>query len=344
VYASPLALAVLVGGFITWLNRRGVAGLARFQSALTFGKIAISLVFFALALTRGDVANLEPLWTAPGGSETWTGLWAVFATAPFFLAGFDVVPLAMGEKSVSTSKRAVYIAIIGSLVAAVAYYALVILAGAMLLPRPELLASELPAVAAFERAFDSPVLAKLVLVAGLMGVLTCWNSSVFAAGRVLYAMAESRMIPAWFGRLHPQFATPARAAVFATCAGLLLLPFGRSVIYPVVNASGSSVALVALIVCLGLLRLRLRSGGALDDPDRGRGRMVLLVAATAGAAFIVVMAFWEAWRSAKDNTVPLEWLIFLAWIVLGAAFWVSTRGSRSVISEDERRTRLLGTA
>jgi basic amino acid/polyamine antiporter, APA family len=331
VYAFPLVFAVLVGALIAWLNRHGVAGLARFQSVLTFGKIAISLVFFGFAIGRGEVENLEPLWSPQAGERSWTGLWAVFATAPFFLAGFDVIPLAMGEKSATTSRRAVYIAIVGSLVAAIVYYALVILAGAMLLPRTELLAAELPAVAAFEQAFSSPLLAKLVLVAGLMGVLTCWNSSVFAAGRVLYAMAESRMIPGWFAHLHPQFATPARAALFATLAGLLLLPFGRSVIFPIVNASGSSVALVALIVCLGLLRLR-------------RQPSVLLVSATLGAAFIVVMAFWEAWRSARPGTVPLEWLIFLAWILLGAAFWMSTRRSRSAITEDERRTRLLGAA
>jgi APA family basic amino acid/polyamine antiporter len=339
VYLTATLVALAIGAFIAWLNHRGVSGMARFQSGLTFGKIAISLVFFACALPAGDFANLEPRWSADAGGFSSVGLWAVFATAPFFLAGFDVVPLAMGEKSANTSGRAVYIAIVGSLIAAVAYYALVILSASMILPREELLAAELPTVAAFERAFGSALLAKVVLVAGLMGVLTCWNSSVFAAGRVLYSMGESRMIPAWFGRLHPTFATPGRAALFSSCVGLLLLPFGKAVILPIVNAAGSCIALVALIVSVGLMRLHLRGGAEAATVGQIRGGWVTVAAACLGSAFIVVMAFYEAWRSSAGK-VPLEWLIFGAWIVLGAGFWFSTRHSRNSISEEERRARL----
>jgi APA family basic amino acid/polyamine antiporter len=349
VYVNAAVLAAAVGLAIAWLNHRGAREIASVQSWLTFGKIAISLAFFACAAFAGQAVNLEPRWGAVSGEVSMAGLWAVFATAPFFLAGFDVVPLAMGEKSVDTTRRAVYVAIVGSLVAAVIYYALVVIAGASLLPREELLAADLPAIAAFERAFDSPLLAKLVLCAGLMGVFTCWNASVFAAGRVLYSMGESRMIPAWFGKLHPVFATPGRATLFATLAGLSLLPFGKAVIYPIVNASGSSLALVALIVCGGLLRLRLtgqsQQGGPAREESGARraGGTVLLLAATIGAAFIVFMALRESWRSSRVGGIPLEWIIFVAWIGLGAVLWWGTRRSRNAISEADRRVRLLGT-
>lgn len=332
VYAMGVAVALVVGLGLAWLNYRGVGGMARFQSWFTFGKIAIAVVFFACALPAGNLEYLEPYWKSSEQGFAMAGVWAVFATAPFFLAGFDVVPLAMGEARESTSRRAVYIAIVGSLVAAVAYYSLVILCGALLLPRSELLSATLPTVAAFERAFDSPALARVVLAAGLMGVLTCWNSSVFAAGRILYAMGESRMIPTWFGHLQPKFATPARAIVFATMLGLMLLPFGKAVVYSIVNASGSSMALVALIVSMGLLRQRWRARQSLAMP----------LAATAGAAFVVVMALRESWGSTRVAGLPVEWLIFIVWIALGALFWGCTRSSRNAISEEERRVRLLG--
>jgi len=345
VYLTATLAALGIGAFIAWINHRGVSGMARFQSWLTFGKIAISLVFFACAMPGARFEYLEPLWSGGAGSGAGfssAGMWAVFATAPFFLAGFDVVPLAMGEKSPGTSRRAVYVAIVGSLVAAVAYYVLVILAAVVTLPRAELLAADLPTVAAFERAFGSALLAKGVLVAGLMGVLTCWNSSVFAAGRVLFAMSGSRMIPAWFGRLHPVFATPGRAAIFASCAGLLLLPLGKALILPIVNTSGACIALVALIVSTGLLRLRLRAGAA-AAAERGTGSVPMLAAAILGSAFIVYMAFFEAASGAREGTVPLEWLIFAAWALLGAVFWLATKRSRSLVTE-EQRGRLLGLA
>lgn len=344
IFALPAAGSLLIATAIAWLNHRGAREIAVVQSWLTFGKILICLAFFACAALVGRWENLEPLWGPQEGAISGAGMWAVFATAPFFLAGFDVIPLAMGEKSADTSRTAVYIAIVGSVIAAVTFYSLVILSGAALLPRDELLAANLPAIAAFERAFDSPLIARMVLCAGLMGVFTCWNASVFAAGRVLYAMGESRMIPAWFGKLHPAFATPGRAMVFATVAGLLLLPFGKTVVLPIVNAAGSSLAMVALIVCTGILRLRLKRAGSDEGGERTPGGLALALLATGGAAFVVFMAFREAGRSTLVAGMPLEWVIFGIWLSLGAVFWIATRRSRKSISEQQRRERLLGSA
>jgi amino acid transporter len=341
VYAITALAALAVGASIAWLNYRGVQVLARFQSVLTFAKIAIAVVFFACALAVGRVEYLEPGWSADATGFSAAGMWAVFATAPFFLAGFDVIPLAMGETSPHVTRRAVYVAIIGSLVAAAVYYALVILCGALLVPRADLLEASLPTAAAFERAFDSSFAAKAVLAAGLMGVLTCWNSSVFAAGRVLHAMAESKLIPGWFACLHPLHATPARAVLFASILGLLLVPFGRAVIHAIVNTSGSSLAIVGLIVCLGLLRERVRVRRVSRHAGSITGLLLFLFAAL-GAAFIVVMALAESWRSSRVGAMPVELLIFAAWLSLGAVFWSMTRHSRSTISEAERRARLLG--
>ena len=149
IFALPVAFSLIVGAVIAWLNHRGTREIAVVQSWLTFGKIFISLAFFACAAQVGHWENLEPRWGPAHATISGAGLWAVFATAPFFLAGFDVIPLAMGEKSVETSRRAVYFAIVGSVAAAVLYYALVILSGASLLPREELLGANLPAIAAF---------------------------------------------------------------------------------------------------------------------------------------------------------------------------------------------------
>jgi len=342
VYLVPTLAGIGLGLLIVWINNRGVRGMAQFQTVLTFGKIIVSLVFFGGALSVGNLEYLAPKWTHDSNDFSMVGLWAVFATTPFFLAGFDVVPLAMGEKSAATSRRAVHVAIIGSLVAAVAYYALVILAAAVSLPREQLLAADLPAIAAFERAFGSLWLAKLALVAGLMGVLTCWNASVFAASRVLYALGESRLVPGWFAHLHPRFGTPGRAAAFASAMGLLCLMLGKAVVLPVINASACCLTVVSVIVCVGLLRLQLaaRSSGDQQIP-RIPGGLVTIVAATLGSIFTVLVVFREAWHS-SDAAVPIEWLIFGAWVALGGVFWLATRTSRHTISEEQRRQALLG--
>lgn len=341
VYLMPTLAGIALGVAIAWINYRGVRGVAQFQSWLTFGKIAVSLVFFACTLAVGRLEYLEPAWGPREGELATAGMWAVFATTPFFLAGFDVVPLAMGESAVSTSRRTVHIAIVGSLVAAVVYYALVILSASVALPRAELLAADLPAIAAFERAFGSALLAKLALVAGLMGVFTCWNASVFAASRVLYTLGESRLVPAALAHLHPRFATPGRAAIFASVVGLLCLPLGKGAILPIINASACCLALVSVVVCLGLLRLHARPGKTSATVPAIPGGIMTLVAATLGAAFTAYIAFREAWRY-STAAIPVEWVIFGVWSALGFVFWILTRRARHAISETERRKRLLG--
>jgi amino acid transporter len=123
-----------------------------------------------------------------------------------------------------------------------------------------------------------------------------------------------------------------------------LLPFGRTVVLPIVNAAGSSLALVALIVCTGLLNLRLRRASPDENSRRTPGGLALVILATAGAAFVVFMAFRQAGRSTLVAGMPLEWVIFGIWLSLGAVFWIATRRSRKSISEQQRRERLLGSA
>lgn len=119
VHATTLVVAGALALLIYRINRNGVGEAASFQAWSTFIKILISLSFFGAALTVGDVANFDPAWSPRPGDVSIAGIWAVFATTPFFLGGFDVVPLAMGERAESVSSRAVHVAIVGSVAAAV---------------------------------------------------------------------------------------------------------------------------------------------------------------------------------------------------------------------------------
>ena len=74
-----------------------------------------------------------------------------------------------------------------------------------------LLGADLPAVAAFEAAFNSPLLARVVLLAGLLGLLTSWNSVIFASARVVFVLAGHGHLPAVFTRTHPRHGTPSVA-------------------------------------------------------------------------------------------------------------------------------------
>jgi hypothetical protein len=56
---------------------------------------------------------------------------------------------------------------------------------------------------------------------------------------------------------------------------------------------------------------------------------------------MVFFALYEPYLSAKDR-FPVEWSFFVFWSILGLVFWKTAARVRRVLSEDERRQRILG--
>ena len=130
---------------ITIINYRGGRTAAWFQDLMTAGLIILTAIFVFAGVTGGSVANLEPMFTGATPGAAFAGVAVVFATAAWWFAGFDTIPQAMEEVEEGSRLRLIPRVIGASIVFAMVFYLLVILATAMSLPRPELLASELPA-------------------------------------------------------------------------------------------------------------------------------------------------------------------------------------------------------
>ncbi len=339
VYAGRLAAGLILMVIIAGVNYRGVKLASRFQDLMAFALIAITLVFVAAGLWVGRLENLEPLFAGATGWQAAAGVLVVLATAPFWFSGFDVIPQAMGEKSAAAPLHLTGRVIAMAILAALVFYVLVILATAMVLPRAELLALDLPAAGAFEAAFASPFLARLVLLAGFLGLITSWNAVFFAASRVLYALGRAHILPAFLGRVHPTHGTPSGAILFVAVIGTLGGLLGRGAIVPIVNASGASLAVIFGVICLGVLRLRRR------EPDRPRpyrapGGAWLPVLASLFAAAMAIVALHQAWAHAK-MPVPLEWAVLLGWLALGAIFWRVAGRRRRATDQTARRALVL---
>jgi amino acid transporter len=71
------------------------------------------------------------------------------------------------------------------------------------------------------------VLAFLITVSSVAGCLSIFNAALLTGTRVQFAMAEERMLPRSFARLHPRFDTPWIAILFnaALYSVLVTLPF-----------------------------------------------------------------------------------------------------------------------
>ena len=212
-----------------------------------------------------------------------------------------------------------------------------ILATAMSMPRPELLASELPAASAIEAAFASPLLGRVVLVAGLFGLITTWNAVFFAATRIVFAMARAHMIPHRLARVHERHGSPSAAVIFVAVMGTVGTLFGRNATLVIVGAGSISVGLVFLVVVLGVIRLR-RTKPRHPRPYTVPGGRAFLYLTAVLAAGLVGAAAWGPLRAAEGG-VPPEWIVLGVWCALGLIFYRVAAPLRNAVSA--RRLRWL---
>lgn len=85
-----------------------------------------------------------------------------------------------------------------SIVLAVAFYALIILGVGYVMSPSDISSSQagsgLVTADAMAKAFHSSIMSKVLIVGGMCGIVTSWNSFLIGGSRAMYSMAESYMI------------------------------------------------------------------------------------------------------------------------------------------------------
>jgi amino acid transporter len=302
--------------------------------------LILSLVFIFAGLFWGNTSNLKPLFSESHTGPVLGGIFAVFVMMPFFFGGFNVIPQVMEEKSPGTSLRLAGKVILLSICAAAAFYLLVILSSSMATPWKRLLTMELPAAGAFEAAFRSGLMARVVLLAGLCGIITTWNTVFVSSSRIIFSLGRGRIIPPVFGKVHPVFGSPYVSVVFVGIIGSLGIFLGRSAIVTIINVSGACFGISFLLICFGVVKLK-RSKPFQHRPFRVPGGLPTAVFGVVSSCFILFLALYQPYIR-SEGSLPVEWAILLGWGLIGVLFWMLARKIRGTISEEERRILFLG--
>ena len=340
VRAGHAAIGIGMALLLAYINHRGADMAARLQDMLVAFKMLMVAVLIGEAIWGGSSVNLAPLFvdTSFGGAAA--GVGAVLITTPFWFAGFDVLPQALREREPGLSLKHISTIIILATCAAFIFYAAIILAAAMLVPRGELLSFALTTYTAFKAGLGSNILAQLVLLAGFFGIATAWNAFIFSGARLLQVLSEGRLVPPLFAPRHRRFRTPTRAIAVVTLLGVGLGLLGRNAVNPLIAAASITLVLVFVIVCLGLIRLR----NTLPNhprPYRVPGGLALPIVAVLLSVALVVFAGIEPFSNGRR--LPVEWILVLGWTFIGCAVWRLTRRVRAQVSEDVRRDLLTQT-
>jgi APA family basic amino acid/polyamine antiporter len=340
VALSTILPGLLVGGFLVWVNWHGAKDSARFQTIIVAAMLACTVVFCSVALLRGDLGNLQPLFAGQvagpaGAAAAMSAVIAVLVVVPFFMAGFDAIPQAAEESGVKMSPRQLGAAILISIASGAVFYVLIIFAVSMSMPWTESARLPMTTSAVFEAAFGFVWAAKLVIFTALLGLVTTLNGMYVAASRLLFSLGRGGMLPQWFAYVHPEHHTPQNALLFVGVISLAGPFVGKFLLTPIVN-TGSFVFMIAVAVtCASAIRLR-GSAAALARPYRAP-----TAALYAGAAVSVALILLMVMPQSPGQLGDLEFLIVTAWFAAGVAGY-SWRQRRQPLDRHTRDYLVLG--
>ncbi|MDO5339826.1 MAG: amino acid permease [Eubacteriales bacterium] len=320
IYLTTILLGVGVALLITFINIRGAKTAAILQTVLT-AIIAIAGILLVVgSAINGDGANITGQMWESGTGTTLGSVFKVACMTPFLFIGFDVIPQAAEEINVPYKKIGKIMLL--SIFLAVAWYLLIIFAVCYIMPQSAIaqeMSSQngLVSAKAIEIAFRSPLMGKVLIIGGLCGIITSWNSFLMGGSRALYSMGESLMIPKMFGKLG-KHKTPEAAIILCGIACVAAPFFGRGVLVWLVDAASFGCVIAYMFVSISFCILR-KKKPEMARPYKVKAGKFVGVMAVLMAGFMTLLYIVPASFSAA--LVWQEWVVVGIWLALGVFFY-----------------------
>lgn len=320
VYASWLALASATAALMTFVNIMGAKTAAVVQTILTAIIFGVGVLLIGTSTVRGEMGNLMPqLFVGKGNHSMLSHVLHVAVMTPFFFIGFDVIPQAAEE--IQGSLKKIGKILIMSIVMAVAFYSLVILAVGYMMSSTEIKASMsgagLVTADAMAKAYGTKKMADVVIIGGLCGIVTSWNSFMIGGSRAMYSMADSNMIPKAFAKLHSKYKTPVNALLLIGVISMLAPLAGRQMLVWICDAGNLGCCLAYCMVSISFIILR-RKEPDMPRPYRVKHYKFVGIMATVLSGGMVSMYLIPG----SGSTLAVqEWLMAGGWALMGAIFF-----------------------
>lgn len=320
IYLTTILLGVGVAVVITFINIRGAKTAAILQTVLTAIIAVAGILLVVGSAINGDGANITGQMWESGTGTTLGSVFKVACMTPFLFIGFDVIPQAAEEINVPYKKIGKIMLL--SIFLAVAWYLLIIFAVCYIMPQSAIaqeMSSQngLVSAKAIEIAFRSPLMGKVLIIGGLCGIITSWNSFLMGGSRALYSMGESLMIPKMFGKLG-KHKTPEAAIILCGIACVAAPFFGRGVLVWLVDAASFGCVIAYMFVSISFCILR-KKKPEMARPYKVKAGKFVGVMAVLMAGFMTLLYIVPASFSAA--LVWQEWIVVGIWIALGAFFY-----------------------
>ncbi len=324
IYATWLVVAIISCVLITYINIKGVKTAAILQKILTIIIAVVGMVLIIASIINGDSSNLDgQLFMGSGIDKILGNVLSIAMVAPFFLFGFDVVPQAAEEINIPLKKLGKLIVL--SIALAVAFYGMVVFAVGYGMNQIELAmslqGSGLVTADAMAKLFHSKIMAKTLILGGMCGIVTSWNSFLIGGSRALESMASSYMIPHVFCKKHKKYQTPYLSLILIGILSIISLFFGRQMLTWISNCASFACCLTYCIVSLSFLRLR-KKEPELARPYKVKNYYLVGIMATVLSGFLCMMYLIPG---TVCSMIDQELIITVLWTMIGIFFAVGCK-------------------
>jgi basic amino acid/polyamine antiporter, APA family len=246
-FAEGLPRAILITGVVVTfaaINILGIRLSSLVVNGFTIGKLLPLLIFVAIGLFFVDGQRLQPSGAVPVVDLATGALLLIFA-----FGGYETVPVPAGEAK--DPRTAVPFALVMTVVIVTI---VMVLVQVVALGTLETLEGSTTPLADAAGRFMGPMGAALLTLGAVISTSGNSMGQALSGSRSLFALAEQRDIPRFFGYVHPRYRTPSRA-ILVTCGVSLVLALSGTF---VALAAASAVArlLVYVATCASTIHLR----------------------------------------------------------------------------------------
>jgi APA family basic amino acid/polyamine antiporter len=283
--------AVLIIAIVTTLLVVGIKESANVNNVIVVIKVAVVILFIALAAQAVNPDNWRPFIPENTGVREqygWTGIMAGAGVVFFAYIGFDAVSTAAQEAR--NPQRDMPIGIIASLLICTALYILVSGIATGVLPYTQLdVPDPIAKVADAAGLGWISGLIKLGAIAGLSSVILVM---LLGQSRIFWTMSKDGLLPPVVAKVHPRFKTP---WITSIVTGIGVAIFSALL---TVREAGSLVAIGTLaafvVVSIGILVLRVREPN-LHRPFRAPVIWFTAPMGALSALYLMISLPWSTW-------------------------------------------------
>jgi len=282
-----LAIAIFAYILFTALNMYGVKAAALFELVITIFAVAELLLFAGITLPHFNIKNLQNN-AFPHG---WRGVFAAIPFAIWFFLGIEGVAN-VAEEAIHPQRTILFG--FGSAILTLVILCVLTFAGSAgiagweaIVYKPDHTTSDSPLPLALGHIVgNNNFLYHLLITVGLFGLIASFHGIMLAAGRSSFEFGRVQFAPAFIGKIHSKFCTPANALLVNMAIGIIALLTGKTA--EIITISVFGALTLYIISMTALLRLRKK------EPDLERPFKVPFYPFFPVTAFIIAVISFVA--------------------------------------------------